>query len=1188
MRNINKLRNGRISKTALTAFIAAGLVAGGVMGPLGSAFGSDSFAEDGTYIYSELVSGEDSSLYEGIPEEDMEVVEIGSAEEFASFAADCRIDSFSKDKYVKLMADIDLKDYPGITVPIFGGVFDGQGHVISGLKQESKGSAEGLFRFLQRNGEVRNLCVNGVVTDEDEGENTGLIVGENYGKILKCEARGKVSGKENVGGIAGFNASSALISGSVNVCSVTGEHSVGGICGNNEGLVENCENSGFVNTSVSDVEVNVKDITVEDIAKIGKSSSLSAFTDVGGIAGLSSGQLTDCKNGGTIGYEHVGYNIGGIVGRLSQGYVCECKNYGLVLGRKDIGGIAGQMEPFLQVQYMADGISQLNTETNKLFDMIDGAINDLDKYGTETSNLAREISDKLKEVNHISGKLPKPDPEKDFTPDAAKEYAEQLNDQVKETGENMLSLKENFEIIAQYSGKISDLIRRENSTLTGDLKSISTQARKVENIANGMSENIAAYEGITITDGSHEEAEDESKEDSSGEETENASEGDSKESEGDLEDGEIQDADNFGRLVACENYASISADSAVGGIVGRISTEYDFDPEDDVELNGNESLYMNATAKATVRDSNNYGKITSKKDYVGGIAGYVKYGSLISNVSVCDVVSEDGIYAGGIAGCSESELDSCSVCGSVSGKSYVGGIAGKGSRIVKCNAYAGIECFGKGAGEIAGDIADGGQIGENYFVSSDFGGVDKVAFSIGAKPLSYEEFIRLPGLPEEFTDFNIIFIADGKELARIPAKYGEKIDESKIPAIPDKEDRYGVWPLEDLDFVKGNMVLEATYEKWQGSVVSELEVDDKGISRPFMMVAGNFLPGAELELTDDGKEYDFDIIYGPEDLLARKNGLTRHEGPVEVRIAKAGVSENKKDIIKVLVVEDNRFVETESETIGSYISFKMDKSGKFKIVTERDYTLYIVIGIIVFVILSIVIICIIVSRIKKLKKKIESKRPPKAVIFDLDGTLIDTERFYRKVWPEATEHFGYHLTDEQVLELRSLGRPFAPKKFEEWFGEDFNYDVVRTYRKRLFEQCVSAEGIKVKAGVPELLNFLKGKGVTIAVATATDVERSVRYLKAAGIYKYIDKLCSAADVKEGKPSPYVYEEACKQLGLKPWECLAVEDAPNGIKSAAAAGCRVIFVPDQTEDEPEVEPLCVGKVKTADEIIDFFV
>ncbi|MCR4618497.1 MAG: HAD family phosphatase [Lachnospiraceae bacterium] len=209
---------------------------------------------------------------------------------------------------------------------------------------------------------------------------------------------------------------------------------------------------------------------------------------------------------------------------------------------------------------------------------------------------------------------------------------------------------------------------------------------------------------------------------------------------------------------------------------------------------------------------------------------------------------------------------------------------------------------------------------------------------------------------------------------------------------------------------------------------------------------------------------------------------------------------------------------------------------------------------------------------------------PKAVIFDLDGTIIDTEKFYRKVWPKALKHFGYDMTDAQVLELRSLGRPFAPKKLKEWFGEDFDYDKVRSYRKELFEECVKEEGIVIKPGVKKLLEYLKEKGIIIAIATATDIPRATRYLDAVGITGLFDKICSAADVPEGKPAPYVYLEACKQLGLEPAECFAVEDAPNGIISAAKAGCKVIFVPDQTESEPEAEKLIYAKAKTADEII----
>lgn len=204
------------------------------------------------------------------------------------------------------------------------------------------------------------------------------------------------------------------------------------------------------------------------------------------------------------------------------------------------------------------------------------------------------------------------------------------------------------------------------------------------------------------------------------------------------------------------------------------------------------------------------------------------------------------------------------------------------------------------------------------------------------------------------------------------------------------------------------------------------------------------------------------------------------------------------------------------------------------------------------------------------------------MIFDMDGTLIDTEKYFRKCWPKAASHFGYHMTDEQALALRSLGRPFAPIKFREMFGEDVDYAKIRTYRKILMEAEIEKNGIQLKEGAVELLKFLKEKGVTTAVATASDMERTTRYLQSVGIYKYFDKLISATMVPQGKPAPDIYLYACQELGVKPKDAFAIEDSPNGVISGYRAGCKVIMVPDQTQADEKLSKMLYAK---ADTLID---
>ena len=193
----------------------------------------------------------------------------------------------------------------------------------------------------------------------------------------------------------------------------------------------------------------------------------------------------------------------------------------------------------------------------------------------------------------------------------------------------------------------------------------------------------------------------------------------------------------------------------------------------------------------------------------------------------------------------------------------------------------------------------------------------------------------------------------------------------------------------------------------------------------------------------------------------------------------------------------------------------------------------------------------------------------KLVIFDMDGVMFDTERLLTKYWCRAANEMGFPMKMADALELRSLARRYAEPMLKERFGEEFSYRKVRARRIELMEEHIERNGLKTKPFLRLLLDYLDKNGYKKAIATSTDYERTVTYLQMTGLENRFDVVCCGPSVEHGKPKPDIYLFTVQKLGLRPCECLAVEDSPNGIISAYDAGVFPVLIPDLTQPDPEL-------------------
>ena len=154
-----------------------------------------------------------------------------------------------------------------------------------------------------------------------------------------------------------------------------------------------------------------------------------------------------------------------------------------------------------------------------------------------------------------------------------------------------------------------------------------------------------------------------------------------------------------------------------------------------------------------------------------------------------------------------------------------------------------------------------------------------------------------------------------------------------------------------------------------------------------------------------------------------------------------------------------------------------------------------------------------------------------------------------------------------------------------FFGETADYQAIRNTRIQMMNAFINENGVDVKPGIFDLMDCLKAQGIRSAIASSSPMPRIREHLSRHGLDTRFDALCSGHDMPNGKPAPDIYLHSAKALGLKPEECLALEDAPAGILSAYRAGCLPVMIPDLDGPDEETRKLLYAQADSLLDIID---
>lgn len=207
------------------------------------------------------------------------------------------------------------------------------------------------------------------------------------------------------------------------------------------------------------------------------------------------------------------------------------------------------------------------------------------------------------------------------------------------------------------------------------------------------------------------------------------------------------------------------------------------------------------------------------------------------------------------------------------------------------------------------------------------------------------------------------------------------------------------------------------------------------------------------------------------------------------------------------------------------------------------------------------------------------------VIFDMDGLMLDTETVAKRAWQEIGKVYNYDISEEFLLGLLGMNKKSVAGEFRKQFGEDFPFDDIYIEQGKCVNRIIEEEGLGIKEGLTELLDYLTENKIKKAVATSSIRERAEKLLSIAGVLDKYDRVICGDEVTKGKPDPEIFLTACEKLNVNPKNAVVLEDSERGLEAAVAGGIRCILVPDLVEPSEKHTKLAYSKVKSLTEVMD---